>query len=383
MLTSVTLSILNKPIKIVSFIIEFSYFFQCTLYKKELATGSLCHPLCDTKDITSLTCHSFSGSKKAVFSAEWQNTKLVFKSASTNVQALYWFDNGVLNFPTEQEFLSIVRGIVKSKLNTSVTPEVIERLSQLKPGFKENRLEDRHKEMSNLWVLLQNNEYLLAIVYTERDVFPQLLGTCGTYFAVEYLEPIPDVSSILTLSDHRDDWGGRLKTAVLILELLEELETGFKEPFHLCDIQLQHFGFAKGLSRLKYLDLKHVYPKPIISDYIAQIDYCTTDEDCEVLDCRSTCNKQKKKCARTVSNNNLQIVCEKIFLGWRMSNTVIVPGLLMSQHTPTELASILRQCADQREHPGKPRHAPDEEIKKRLYNILVEIEQTVNSDVIL
>lgn len=235
--------------------------------------------------------------------------------------------------------------------------------------------------MSSLWVLLQNNEYLLSILYTERDVFPQLLGTCGPYFAVEYLEPIPDVSSLFTLSDHRDDWGRKLKTAVLILELLEELETGFKEPFHLCDIKLEHFGFVKSVSRLKYLDLNHVYPKSIISDYIAQMDHCTKDEECEILDCRSYCDKKKKRCAKTVSNSNLQIVCEKIFLGWRMSNTVIVSGLLMSQHTPSELASILRQCANQHSHPGKPRFAPDEEIKKRLYNVLVEMEQTVNSDV--
>lgn len=299
------------------------------------------------------------------------------------MQVLHWFDNGVLKYPTEKQFFSIVKGIVRSRLNLTLTQDVTERLAQLKPGYKESALEKRHQEMSSLWVLLQENEYLLTIIYTERDVFPQLLGTCGTYFAVEYMEPIPDISSLLTLSDHRDDWGRRLKTAVLMLELLEELETGFKEPFHLCDIKLEHFGFIKGGSRLKYLDLNHVYPKSVISNYLAQTDHCARDEDCELLDCRTFCDKRIKKCTKLVSNSNLQVICERIFLGWRMSNTVIVSGLLMSQHTPAELASILRQCANPHGHPGKPRIAPDEEIKKRLYNILVEMEQIVNSDVFL
>ena len=86
-----------------------------------------------------------------------------------------------------------------------------------------------------------------------------------------------------------------------------------------------------------------------------------------------------KKCSHYVSNSNLQIVCEKIFLGWRMSNTVLIPGLLMTQHTPSELATILRQCANPKSEFGKPRDR-DEEIKKRLYNILVEIEQSVTND---
>lgn len=359
------------------------FLFQCNLYEEGHAIGSLCAPLCITRDIHSLTCHSFEATKEAVFSAEWHNIRLVFKSVPKDLQAIHWFDNKVIKYPTEKEFLSTIRSIVKNKLNLTLAYDTAVRLSRLKPTYEEKNKEKRHKEMDNLWFLLQDNEYLLSTLFTDKDVFPQLLGTCGPYFAVEYLEPVPDISSLLTISDSREDWGRRLKVAVQILDLLDELETGFREPFHLCDIKIQHFGFVKGRNKLKFIDLDGVLPRSVVNSIIREGEYCEKDNDCDFFDCRSRCNQDTHKCSYPVTNNNLQIVCEKIFLGWRMSTTVIVPGLLMSQHTPSELASILRQCANPEGEQGKPRSAPEGEIKKRLYNILSEIEQSVNNDFFL
>ncbi|CAH2002747.1 unnamed protein product [Acanthoscelides obtectus] len=318
---------------------------MCHLYGKGLAVGSLCAPLCTTKDIHSLTCHSFQATKEAVFSAEWHNIRLVFKSVPKDTQAIHWYENGMIRYPTEKEFLSTIRTIVKNKLNLTLAYDTAVRLSRLKPSYEEKNKLKRQKEIDNLWFLLQDNEYLLSALFTDKDVFPQLLGTCGQYYAVEYLEPVPDVNSLLSISDSKEDWGRKLRIAVQILDLLEELETGFREPFHLCDIKIQHFGFVK--------------------------------------DCRSRCNLKTHKCSDTVANNNLQIVCEKIFLGWRMSNTIIVPGLLMSQHTPSDLATILRQCANPLNEPGKSRDVPEEDVKKRLYNVISEIEQSIDSDFFL
>lgn len=357
--------------------------FQCNLYEEDITVGSLCAPLCVTRDIHSLTCHSFRATKEAVFSAEWHNIKLVFKSVPKNIQSLHWYDNGAVKYPTEKEFLSIIRTIVKNKFNLTLAYDTAIRLSRLKPSYEEKSWKKRHKEMDNLWYLLQDNEYLLSALFTDKDVFPQLLGTCGLYFAVEYLEPVPDISSFLTISDTIEDWGKRLKVAVQILDLLEELETGFREPFHLCDIKIQHFGFVKGRNRLKFIDLDGVLPKSVIGSFMKEITSCNSDNDCDYLDCRSRCDKKTRKCSHYVTNNNLQIVCEKIFLGWRLSNTIIVPGLLMSQHTPSELASLLRQCANPEGVEGKPRTSPEEELKKRLYIVLSEIEQSVNNDFFL
>ncbi|CAH2002748.1 unnamed protein product [Acanthoscelides obtectus] len=356
---------------------------MCHLYGKGLAVGSLCAPLCTTKDIHSLTCHSFQATKEAVFSAEWHNIRLVFKSVPKDTQAIHWYENGMIRYPTEKEFLSTIRTIVKNKLNLTLAYDTAVRLSRLKPSYEEKNKLKRQKEIDNLWFLLQDNEYLLSALFTDKDVFPQLLGTCGQYYAVEYLEPVPDVNSLLSISDSKEDWGRKLRIAVQILDLLEELETGFREPFHLCDIKIQHFGFVKGSTRLKFIDLDGVLPRSVINSVLKGVRYCNSDNDCDFLDCRSRCNLKTHKCSDTVANNNLQIVCEKIFLGWRMSNTIIVPGLLMSQHTPSDLATILRQCANPLNEPGKSRDVPEEDVKKRLYNVISEIEQSIDSDFFL
>ncbi|XP_028134154.2 divergent protein kinase domain 1C [Diabrotica virgifera virgifera] len=354
----------------------------CHLYENGLAVGSLCAPLCVTKDIHSLTCHSFEATKEAVFSAEWHDTRLVFKSVPKDIQAIHWFDNGIVKYPSEKEFLQTIRAVVKNKFNLTVAYDTAIRLSRLKPTYEEKNRLKRRKEIDNLWLLLQDNEYLLSALFTDKDVFPQLLGTCGPYFAVEYLEPIPSMSSLLTASDSMENWGKRLKLAVQILDLLEKLETKFREPFHLCDLKLEHFGIVKNQNNLKFIDLDGVLPRSVVNSIIKEVDYCKSDNDCDFIDCRSRC-ENGNRCSSYVANNNLQIVCEKIFLGWRMANTILVPGLLMSQHTPSELASLLRQCANPESEHGKPRVAPDRDIKKRLYNALSEIEQTVNSDVFL
>ncbi|XP_056635687.1 divergent protein kinase domain 1C [Diorhabda carinulata] len=354
----------------------------CNLYENGVAIGSLCAPLCITRDIHSLTCHSFEATKEAVFSAEWHDTRLVFKSVPKNIQSIHWFDNGLVRYPSEKEFLQTIRTIVKNKFNLTLAYDTAIRLSRLKPTYEEKNKMKRRKEMDNLWMLLQDNEYLLSALFAEKDVFPQLLGTCGPYYAVEYLEPIPAMSSFLTASDSMENWGKRLKLGVLILDLLEKLETKFREPFHLCDLKIEHFGLIKNQNALKFIDLDGVLPKSVVNSIIRDVDYCKSDNDCDFIDCRSRC-ETGNKCSNYVTNDNLQIVCEKIFLGWRMSNTVLVPGLLMSQHTPSELASLLRQCANPESEEGKPRTAPDIETKKRLYNALSEIEQTVNGDFFL
>lgn len=52
-----------------------------------------------------------------------------------------------------------------------------------------------------------------------------------------------------------------------------------------------------------------------------------------------------------------------------MSGKIIVPGLLMSEHTPASLASLLRQCAE------NDRAPVPEDIRQRLYTTLTEMYQ--------
>lgn len=296
---------------------------------------------------------------------------------------LYWIDEQTQTkkYPSDFEFKSLIRYTVISKFNLTIANSNIIRLSRLKAWYDEKNIEKRHTEMENVWTLLQDHEFLCSTVYIDYDVFPQLIGTCGPYFAVEYVEPV-QYSSIFTIDHAKEEWSKQIKIALLIIKLLEEFDTTFAEPFHLCDIKLQHFGMTKEGNRLKFIDLDMVYPRSVINRMIGETDSCISDDQCDFFDCRARCNKEIRKCEGVVSNNNLQIVCEKIFLGWTNPHKVIVPGLLMSQHTPAQLASILRQCANPGSEITKPREAASEDLRNTLTTILNEIDVTIDNEIL-
>src|SRR5699024_4728632 len=120
---------------------------------------------------------------------------------------------------TEKDFFSAIQAVVKNKLNIMLPHDIVHRLTRLTPSVEEKNIVVRQKEMDNIWKLVQNNEYLLSVIYADVDVFPKLLGTCGSFFAVEYVEPLQSASALLGLSDNRENWSKRLKTALHILQL--------------------------------------------------------------------------------------------------------------------------------------------------------------------
>lgn len=200
----------------------------------------------------------------------------------------------------------MIRDLVLSKLNLTITDHRIQRLARLRTHRVETDENKRRLEMENVWQLLQENEYVISIVYEDRDVFPQLIGTCGTFYAAEYVRPIETPTTILALSDSKPEWAKRLKLAVMILDLLEELESNFPEPFYLCDVKINHFGLPAGGQKLKFLDLDAVFPKSAIGRITADGKNCQRHEDCDYFDCRSLCS-ENKRCESPVVNNNLQV----------------------------------------------------------------------------
>lgn len=355
------------------------------MYKNGLADGSLCPPVCGSKETISFSCQAYYTSKEVVFEGNWANTRLIFKSVLSDIPALHWYDNGALKYPTEKEFIATIQAVTKNMLNYTLTNDVIQKLAHLHPNRNEVDIVKRRTEMDNIWLLIQDNEYLLSHAYWDRDVFPQILGTCGPYYAVEYVEPLPEPFSIWYDQDTRENWNRNLRYSIWLMELLDELENNFREPLHMCDVKLKDFGITyQENGRAKILDLDIVYPKSIVNKYLREIDSCETDEDCKFFDCRGRCNKLLKKCHRSVANNNLQIICEKIFLGWRIPNTILLPGLLLSKYAPAELMVALRQCANpENEINTIPRSAANEDMRKELYTMLVDIEQNLNTEIFI
>lgn len=200
----------------------------------------------------------------------------------------------------------MISDLVYSKLNVTIGKRQLEKLSRLRLGHQETDEKRREYEMDNVWSLLQENEYIISILYEDRDLFPRLVGTCGNFYAVEYVRPIETPTTVLALSDTTIEWAKRLKLAVMILDLVDELDRHFPEPFYLCDIKINHFGLPIGEQRLKFLDLDAVYPKSIASRLTSDGRTCNKHEDCDYFDCRSVCSINKR-CESPVMNDNLQV----------------------------------------------------------------------------
>ena len=54
-----------------------------------------------------------------------------------------------------------------------------------------------------------------------------------------------------------------MAVALAILDFLDELETVFDDPVHLCDVKPDHFGISES-GRVKFLDLDSVFLKPYL-----------------------------------------------------------------------------------------------------------------------
>lgn len=341
----------------------------CSQYKKGKISGDLCPKLCGEGSVVSLACQTFHSGKDTIFSATLNDGLNIVVKSSQNYEPqdiFYWIDDAGEHYPTDDFFRSLVENRIQARLNITLTEHDLERIIRYPTGqhFPVNS-KARRIEMKEIWRLLQDNEYLISIVYAGRDMFPKIMGICGHYFGTEYLKPAMDGDLVKIVSkETEDNWANRVHLAVMILDLVEQIDG---DNLVLCDIKPNHFGISDE-GKLKILDLDVTFPRAIANAITKSGKNCDFDSDCHLFDCHSVCNKQKKICDAPVTNSNLQIVCEKILLGWAMPG-VMVPGLLMTSSTPSGLASLLRQCAH---GAGGPEF--DSDIATRLTHTLAEMD---------
>lgn len=303
-----------------------------------------------------------------VFSGTWNNSNIVFKSPKVNFKSelIHWVDQYEnKHYPSESEFIVMIKNNVKTKFNLNINDVDAQKMSSMQYDVY-----PRHVEMNNIWLLMQDNEYLALLLYEKYDVFPKLIGSCGSMYAVQKLKLISGYWHLISLYDSKKEWHRRVKVSLMILEYLNELEDKLPEPLHICDVKMNHFGITDDLKKVKYLDIDSVHPRSVVNNILANGSPCVFHSDCDFFDCRTFCNQITKKCQHTVANNNLQIVCERIFLGWMMSKWVLVPGLLLGPHSPQMLIEILESCANPAQEEGLPRAPAPKEMFKRLHNLL-------------
>jgi len=279
-------------------------------------------------------------------------------------------------FPSLEEFRVMVSSHLSLNMNLSLGTtslfklwparmEERERLSQA-----ENK-ELLHQAMKNVWTLALDNEYVFSRIFSHYDVFPEMFGSCGGIYVVERLRPL-DMPSYLQRVNFQG-WVERVKVSLAILDLLEELDNMFLAPLHLCDIKPEHFGLSDH-ARAKFLDLDSVFLKPVVDRTVGDGSDCSQHEDCDLFDCRGHCDSTTGKCLGAVVNNNLQVVCEKLFLGSSLGFQFLGgTGLLNSKHASFRLQRALKRCANPAKSKDGVRTAAGGEIFRDLYTSLEEV----------
>jgi Protein-kinase domain of FAM69 len=119
---------------------------------------------------------------------------------------------------------------------------------------------------------------------------------------VDFAEPLAGGG----LWEHEEEvWSERLRSAVLILELLERLETTLPIPLRLCDVRLGHIGRSFDGAKATVLDGDSLVTQVVADALAGDGSPCKDHPDCHYLDCYSAC--EEGKCVPPSTNNNLQV----------------------------------------------------------------------------
>lgn len=352
----------------------------CDKYKQGEILGDLCPDFCqDPTQIVVESCQTQHFGKEVVFEAKWKGSIPVFvkslaadHSQSEQLQPVFTIgSNGEKMFPDVPDFDFMVEKFLEDNYGLPTQGNLMEKLWNLPLADDANDDAYIHRAMVTVWALVQDNEYVFSQLYKHLDVFPEVYGSCGSFYIVEKVEPLPKINYFNRPSF--DDWSQKVELAIKLLDLIEELEALFDEPAFICDVKLEHFGMS-GSQRMKLLDVDGLHLKPLAEQIVGSDAKCTAHSDCNYFDCRGRCDLIEGKCANEITNNNLQMICEDILFG---SGTgplgVLTPGLLSSKHMHSKLRSLLKQCANPSDAKDGTRIRAEPKLRTELFRMLKEI----------
>ncbi|XP_053427597.1 divergent protein kinase domain 1C isoform X1 [Nycticebus coucang] len=326
----------------------------CQDYRRGALTGDLCEDLCVAGKLLYQRCLYYERGKKVLL-ADWRGRPVVLKSTSeafSSFQSLGLLDEEVGEGSQdilEAELLLMVAGQVKNTLGLELSNGS---LGPLWPGR-----EGLHwrGQLASSWALLQQEEFIhLSLLQgLSRHVLP-VLGSCGHFYAVEYLAAgSPQHRTLFPLDEAADvPQGGQGQAkaisdiALSFLDMVNHFHSDFSHHLHLCDIKPENFAIRRDLTVVA-IDVDMAFFEPKMSEILEQ--NCTGDEDCNFFDCFSKCDLRVNKCGAQRVNSNLQVICDKIFRHWFSSP---LESSAISLQLQRQLRGAVHECAD------SPRVAP-------------------------
>ncbi|GCB74072.1 hypothetical protein scyTo_0003157 [Scyliorhinus torazame] len=294
----------------------------CYDYRQGVLTGDLCEDLCVTQTMVYKRCLYYDKGKK-VIQADWNGRPIILKSKLENFlsyESLYLLDERENRPIPDIDILVFTALEIKHSLGLEVKNVTV-------PQLWTNHLKDRRgsfsrAELASMWSLFQQEEYVFFQLLQDLSKHVlRVVGSCGHFYAVEYLtaghawhHSLFSLEELATPSwrgsSRKALWQMTNGIALSFLELARHFENDFSHQLHLCDIKPENFAIRADLTVVA-IDVDMAFFEPKMRDILEQ--NCTGDEDCNFFDCFSRCNIKTKKCRAERTNNNLQVICDKIF----------------------------------------------------------------------
>ena len=245
----------------------------------------------------------------------------------------YWFQESLSPYiPSEEELSSMVYNHINSFIGRRFDGSM--QMINFTFLLKDSTLVD-HKEF---WSFVYDHEFLMTVLFQNLNIFPKLYTICNHFYVLEYAKPF--ITNPLLPINH--SWNTRIQKAIELVKYTEKLESVWYEPFHLCDVKHDHFGWNLN-NDIKFLDLDCVVTDSSLKTIMLSTPSCSSDEDCSFFDCHGRC-LPSKRCSGQRQNTNLQSLCYKIFLGNTDTSFVPLSGLLKGPEASEDLKDVLELC---------------------------------------
>ena len=170
------------------------------------------------------------------------------------------------------------------------------------------------------WQLLETDEFVLLSVLTGVSAVPDLYGTCGNMYAMQYATSHPFLEREIPLLDRRS-WQFRARLAIALIEMVHSLETTPYGTLHLCDVKGSNFGVVRhsGSRSLaaKAIDLDlSLFESGLVHHW--RLKQCHSNSQCDFVNCRVACNADTHTCSGPMTSSNLQVMAALIGAGSSM-----------------------------------------------------------------
>ncbi|XP_046550608.1 divergent protein kinase domain 1C-like [Haliotis rubra] len=321
----------------------------CQMYRDKRIVGDLCPHLCgNDPKVQYKKCTNYRQGKRVFivqcldFCQEGATVKAVLK---TNHKNFSDFLNEEFSFEREDQenngpSIDFLQTMIKDTLQMDLHMTLPKETDPIAFMWKDNYFDYYKKNNKNsqfalarsVWSLVRQSEYLMMKANQEHQFMPQLYGTCGPLYLMEYAPPGDMLEHEVQFTNF--PWVVRARVAKGILGILWSVQEDMHEPMHLCDVKGENFGVSED-GQVKLIDTDTVFYDSKMLDELA-LGNCSRNNECNFFDCRGWCDAKTGSCAKFRINNNLQSVCQDVFLGKLMDS---VGGLLRNPLVPSRLNS--------------------------------------------